>query len=129
MTTEPPLRVGDRVLYFAYGTPGGEFPAGVPRAAIVTDVVEGMPRLAIFNPTGMFFSDPLPRRNPKLTSGCWDWTDGPVQGIAPVATTVAASEIPHLCAICFEEIRTNDVFYTTTDGEMICAYCRARGEA
>jgi hypothetical protein len=57
---EVPPRVGDTVWYYAYGTPGGEHPAGVPRAAIVTNVHgstrESMVDLAVLNPTGLFFN-------------------------------------------------------------------------
>jgi hypothetical protein len=34
-------KVGDDIIYYAYGTPGGEFPVGVPRAAKVTEVLPG----------------------------------------------------------------------------------------
>ena len=54
--------VGMIVWYYAYGTPGGEYPAGVPRAALVTQIHPlGEDRypsvgLCILNPTGMFFN-------------------------------------------------------------------------
>ena len=53
--------VGRMVHYRAYGTPGGEYAAGVVRAAIVTEVCEPEnPRsplgLAILNPSGLFFN-------------------------------------------------------------------------
>jgi hypothetical protein len=60
--------VGRTVHYVAYGTPGGEFPAGVCRAAIVTEVGVGVPvqgtepdpderiGVCVLNPTGQFFN-------------------------------------------------------------------------
>lgn len=61
--------VGRVVHYVAYGTPGGEFPAGVCRAAIVTEVEtervndedtccfgKSTVGLCIMNPTGFFFN-------------------------------------------------------------------------
>ncbi len=76
--------VGRMVYYKAYGTLNGEFPAGVNRAACVTDVrevdVEGQNegvgggafevRLFIMNPTGCFFSDWLSQGDKP---GQWDW--------------------------------------------------------
>lgn len=69
--------VGRIVHYYAYGTPGGEFPAGVPRAAIVTDVHNpGEPQsvlsLAVLNPTGMFFNVGV-YYSPEPKGGCWGW--------------------------------------------------------
>jgi len=128
MPTERTPRVGDHVFYFAHGSLDGKYPAGKARAAVITAVVPEGATLCIFNPTGLFFSPPL-ARSPRHESGFWDWDSGEIQqgGVAPLSA--AASEAPHLCAICVNAIRTNDVFYTTTDGEMICATCRARGEA
>jgi hypothetical protein len=60
--------VGRIVHYVAYGTPGGEFPAGVCRAAIVTELggsatpfeLGDEPDLrvcvCVVNPTGLFFN-------------------------------------------------------------------------
>jgi len=67
--------VGRVVHYFAYGTPGGEFPAGVARAAIITEVDQpGDPAspvgLAVLNPTGLFFNQHIARGQQP---GCWDW--------------------------------------------------------
>jgi hypothetical protein len=63
------LAVGRVVHYVAYGTPGGEFPSGKCRAAIVTDVgghianavidADGTPTtisLCVLNPTGLYFN-------------------------------------------------------------------------
>jgi hypothetical protein len=71
--------VGRVVHYFAYGTPGGEFPAGVARAAIITEVDDpGNPDspigLAVLNPTGMFFNQHVKRcENTNNEAGHWDW--------------------------------------------------------
>lgn len=128
MRTDPLPRVGDRVFYFAYGTPGGEFSAGVSRAAIVTELVGNQLRLCIFNPSGLFFSGPLSRRGPLLTAGCWDWDDRGIESSSPhMATSIAASEIPHLCARCLRRILPPDVFYTSIDG-LVCHACTRPGE-
>lgn len=60
--------VGRIVHYVAYGSPGGEFPAGACRAAIITqvktfplesgDVVEV--GLCVLNPTGQYFNLGVP---------------------------------------------------------------------
>ena len=56
MGTDEP-KIGDVVIYHAYGTPGGEFPVGEKRAAIVT-AVNGVDdvSLCVLNPTGLFFN-------------------------------------------------------------------------
>jgi hypothetical protein len=67
--------VGRIVHYVAYGTPGGEFAAGVHRAAIITEVgVDGHVGLAIMNPTGMFFSRAMPHSE-ALEPGTWHWPE------------------------------------------------------
>jgi len=62
------------VHYVAYGTPGGEFPAGICRAAIITEINEAMIAegaqfpfdgagrvgLCVLNPTGQFFNRGVP---------------------------------------------------------------------
>ncbi len=70
--------IGRVVHYYAYGTPGGEFPAGEPRAAVVTEVNE--PRnptsaigLAVLNPQGMFFNRNILKASYPSQPGCWDW--------------------------------------------------------
>jgi hypothetical protein len=68
------LKTGRMVYYVAYGTPGGEFPAGVERAAIVTEVNEDGATIGLcaVNPTGLFFN-----RNVKFDKGgapgTWHW--------------------------------------------------------
>jgi hypothetical protein len=70
-------RIGDIVHYFAYGTPKGEFPANVARAAIVTEVddptdPESAVGLAVLNPTGLFFNQHIQHGPGK--AGHWGWT-------------------------------------------------------
>lgn len=62
------LKVGRVVHYVAYGTPKGEFPADVCRAAIVTEVTAqkedhasaDRASLCVLNPSGIFFNQNLP---------------------------------------------------------------------
>jgi len=73
------------VHYVAYGTPGGEFPVGAHRAAIITQLDnyglgEYMDRpevsLCVLNPTGIFFNSLIPydgSENPK--GGTWHWIE------------------------------------------------------
>jgi hypothetical protein len=84
--------VGRIVHYVAYGTPGGEFPAGVCRAAVITEV--GVPlgvsgedpdqRIGIMvaNPTGLFFNRGIPYDDPAKQDrtagpkpGTWHWPE------------------------------------------------------
>lgn len=81
--------VGRTVHYVAYGTPGGEFPAGVCRAAIVTEVSEDVTRdvedfrpiatvetvgLCVLNPSGMFFNRGV-RYDENKAPGTWHWPE------------------------------------------------------
>jgi hypothetical protein len=79
--------VGRIVHYVAYGTPGGEFPAGVCRAAVITEVTAahdslhvpgeaGYPRVSVcvVNPTGLFFNQRIPYSADK-TPGSWHWPE------------------------------------------------------
>ncbi len=71
------LQIGRMVHYVAYGTPGGEFPAGVHRAAIVTEIVDeekGIVSLCVINPTGMFFAQNLPFSE-ETKPGTWHWIE------------------------------------------------------
>ena len=76
------VTVGRTVHYVAYGTPGGEFPAGVCRAAIVTEVPpveigsEGQPDISVcvVNPTGLFFNHDIPYHEGKKP-GSWHWPE------------------------------------------------------
>ena len=68
--------VGKTVYYYAYGTPKGEFPANVARAAIVTEVdkpgeAESPVGLAVLNPTGLFFNQHIPYGPGQ--AGHWGW--------------------------------------------------------
>jgi len=69
----PAPSVGRIVHYVAYGTPGGEFPAGVCRAAIVTEVLSAEAvSLCVLNPTGMFFNANVRRDD---APGTWHWPE------------------------------------------------------
>lgn len=84
MTDQLPS-VGRTVHYVAYGTPGGEFPAGVCRAAIITEVGNPLGGLAdqnphqrvglcVLNPTGLFFNRGIPYDEAK-SPGSWHWPE------------------------------------------------------
>jgi hypothetical protein len=77
--------VGRIVHYVAYGTPGGEFPAGVCRAAVVTEVAgfgEKMRApdapvtigICVVNPTGLFFNRDILHDEGKKP-GTWHWPE------------------------------------------------------
>jgi hypothetical protein len=77
--------VGRIVHYVAYGTPGGEFPAGVCRAATITEVgiplaenIEPDPHervgIMVANPTGLFFNRGIPHDENKAP-GTWHWPE------------------------------------------------------
>jgi hypothetical protein len=77
--------VGRTVHYVAYGTPGGEFPAGECRAAIVTEVgtpLSGNVSLCVLNPSGLFFNRDVPyakaevvHGKPVPVAGTWHWPE------------------------------------------------------
>lgn len=75
--------VGQTVHYVTYGTPKGEFPALVHRAAIVTDIgprADGAEHpnvsLCVLNPTGLFFNVNLPYDKTGSAGGTWHfWSD------------------------------------------------------
>jgi hypothetical protein len=72
--------VGRVVHYVAYGTPGGEFPAGICRAAIITQVhADEMFQnesvgLCVLNPTGQFFNTVVAHDEGKRV-GSWHWPE------------------------------------------------------
>lgn len=71
------LTVGRMVHYVAYGTPNGEFPQGVHRAAVVTaveDADKGIVSLCVLNPTGIFFNQGL-RYDEAKAPGTWHWIE------------------------------------------------------
>jgi hypothetical protein len=72
-----PVSVGRIVHYVAYGTPGGEFPAGVCRAAIVTEVDPPyeMVGLCVLNPTGQYFNRKLMWDETQKQPGTWHWPE------------------------------------------------------
>lgn len=72
--------VGRMVHYVAYGTPGGEYPAGAHRAAIITDVHNpGEPTsvlsICVFNPTGLFFDVGIYHDPTGTQPGTWHWPE------------------------------------------------------
>lgn len=69
--------IGRIVHYVAYGTPGGEFPSGVCRATIITEVddaVAGIVSLCVLNPTGAFFNIDL-LYSEEHKPGTWHWPE------------------------------------------------------
>ena len=67
--------VNRAVHYVAYGTPGGEFPAGVCRAAIITQTLTNeRVGLCILNPTGLFFNENVLYDESKKP-GTWHWPE------------------------------------------------------
>jgi hypothetical protein len=71
------LTVGRMVHYVAYGTPGGEFPQGIHRAAIVTLVESnksGIVSVCVLNPAGVFFNPHCPYSE-ELKPGTWHWIE------------------------------------------------------
>lgn len=66
------------VHYVAYGSPGGEYPPGACRAAIVTEVGGGYEPdvigLAVVNPTGLFFRQGVVFDAEKRP-GTWHWPE------------------------------------------------------
>lgn len=75
-----PPTIGRIVHYVAYGTPGGEFPAGVCRAAVISEV-NGEPNpntlvgLVVLNPTGLFFNRNVPLGEDGKGPGTWHWPE------------------------------------------------------
>jgi hypothetical protein len=70
--------VGRVVHYVAYGTPGGEFPEGVCRAAVITEVGKlgdaEVVGLCVLNPTGQFFNRNMLYSKIK-SPGTWHWPE------------------------------------------------------
>lgn len=68
--------VGRIVHYVAYGTPGGEFPSGVCRAAVVTEIDEALGvGLCVLNPTGQFFNRGVLHDEGAKAGGTWHWPE------------------------------------------------------
>lgn len=74
--------IGRIVHYVAYGTPGGEFPSGVCRAATITEICIGAAcvekeEVAIFvmNPSGVFFNNHIPHDEETKKPGSWHWPE------------------------------------------------------
>lgn len=79
MAGQPVPSVNRAVHYTAYGTPGGEFPAGICRAATITEVDDpGNPDSAVgicvMNPTGLFFMRHC-RHDEEKAPGTWHWAE------------------------------------------------------
>jgi hypothetical protein len=76
MSTTP--SIGRIVHYVSYGTPGGEYPRAC-RAAVITEVGEFTIGLAVLNPSGLFFDQGLPYREPvegqPMEGGTWHWPE------------------------------------------------------
>ena len=93
--------VGRIVHYVAYGTPGGEFPAGVCRAAVITECnygpgnmppsgtplqidADGVCRsigVCVLNPTGLFFNRGIPHDPTGQVPGTWHWPERTVEQV------------------------------------------------
>lgn len=70
--------IGRVVHYVAFGTPGGEYPVGAHRAAIVTQVhprESDVVGLCILNPTGMFFTPEVKFDASGRVPGTWHWPE------------------------------------------------------
>jgi hypothetical protein len=96
MAESPRPSVGRIVHYVAYGTPKGEFPAGICRAATITEVYYGpgckIPLgvvvqlataqpgvclsvgLCVQNPTGLFFNRGI-KHDENKAPGTWHWPE------------------------------------------------------
>ena len=71
--------VGRVVHYVAFGTPGGEYPAGICRAATITEVnpeylPQGRVALCVLNPTGLFFREAV-LYDADHKPGSWHWPE------------------------------------------------------
>lgn len=77
--------VGRVVHYVAYGTPGGESPAGAHRAAIITQIDNiGLSQqyidhpevsLCVLNPNGMYFAQCVSYSEQMDEPGSWHWPE------------------------------------------------------
>jgi len=74
--------VGRVVHWVAYGTPGGEYPEGVHRAAIITEVEgpgyvpgDGRVGLCVLNPAGIYFNRFTPHDPQGNQPGTWHWPE------------------------------------------------------
>jgi hypothetical protein len=72
-------RIGDRVHYVSFGTPGGEYLATC-RAAIVTETgTSDTVGLCVLNPTGQLFDRAVIHDEDKR-GGTWHWRAEEVSG-------------------------------------------------
>ena len=76
-----------RIVHYV-GTPGGEFPVGAHRAAIITEVSPALAEGAVFpfdgagrigvcvlNPSGLFFNQGIPYDETARMPGSWHWPE------------------------------------------------------
>jgi hypothetical protein len=77
--------IGRIVHYVAYGTPGGEFPAGACRAAVITEIGVGVAStggpdpdervgVMVANPSGLYFNHGIAHDEDKAP-GTWHWPE------------------------------------------------------
>lgn len=74
--------VGMTVHYVAYGTPKGEFPALVHRAALITEISDDVlitdepnVSLCVLNPSGIFFNTNCPYDKEASRGGTWHFAE------------------------------------------------------
>lgn len=75
--------IGRVVHYVAFGSPGGEPPAGAHRAAMITEVYHNpdgkldteLAGLVVFNPTGQYFNRFCPFDPTGSQPGSWHWPE------------------------------------------------------
>jgi len=68
--------VGKTIHYVAFGTPGGEYTAGVHRAAVITQVDDDQwVSLCVLNPTGLFFNQRCHYDRDGTVPGSWHFIE------------------------------------------------------
>jgi hypothetical protein len=75
--------LGRIVHYVAFGSPGGEFPAGKHRAALITNVYDQpgggvhptRVDLVVFNPNGYYFNQHVEMDPKGRKPGSWHWPE------------------------------------------------------
>ena len=67
--------IGRIVHYVAYGTPGEEYPSGVCRAAVVTEINTLGTGLCVLNPSGQFFNQAVVEDQETKKAGTWHWPE------------------------------------------------------
>jgi hypothetical protein len=75
---DPKPTVCRAVHYVAFGSPGGEYPSGAHRAAVITAVTDrGEVSLAVFHPAGLQFVANVPEDQAAQLLGSWHWPERP----------------------------------------------------